>query len=242
MVRKIVVLALIIVVFSAGCLGQAGTKNTSQEFSLKVTSVPFRVPINVTAITVNVSADFIGYRHLVIDYSYLVVFVKTDSAVFNVSAFRLSNDVYMVPYYQFKDSHGLPASITVWMKNGSTAFVNINVSGTPKRVVNMVVNYEVDKNGTYYVVRPLGWSVKRLNLWNETFNVTVELNEPIQMVNAPPVKLINNTYILPSACKVTNGSTTAVYKYSVGDVYIVGSVGEGFVGKIYFPCEKMEGK
>ena len=242
MVKKIVVLALIITVFSAGCLAQVGTKNASQGFSLRVSSVPFRVPISVTAIMVNVSAGFIGYRHLVSNYQYFVVFVKTDSAVFNVSAFKLSDDVYVVPYYQFKDSHGLPASITVWMKNGSTAVVNINVSGIPKRIVNMVVNYEVDKNGTHYVVRPIGWSVKRLSLWNETFNVTVELNEPIQILNAPPAKLFNNTYILPSSCRVTNGGITVVYKYSIGNVYIVGSLGEGFVGKIYFPCEKMENR
>ena len=246
MVKKIASLVLLLAVFSAGCLGQAGrNSSTSQSFSLNVTEVPFKVPINITAVTVNVTADFIGYRHLIVHYSYPVIFIKVGETVYNVSTFRLSNDVYMVPTYmipayEYNESHE-PLSLTAFLNNGSIVLLNIRVSGVPNRTVDMTVNYEVEKNGTNYIVRPLSWSVKKIALWNEMFNVTVKLREPMQIANAPQVEFINGTYVLPNVCKSKSGDMAIVYRYSIGDVYIVGPTGDGFVGKVYFPCERMTG-
>ncbi|WP_297468642.1 hypothetical protein [Thermococcus sp.] len=246
MAKKIMVLVLILAVFSAGCLVQVGRNpSASQSFSLNVTEVPFKVPINVTAVTVNVTANFIGYRHIVVHYSYPVIFIKAGEPVYNLSTFRLSNDVYMVPaymipVYEYNESRE-PLSLTAFLSNGSIVLLNIRVSGVPNKTVDMTVNYEVNKNGTHYIVRPLLVSVKRITLWNETFNVTMKFHEPIQIANAPQVEFINGTYILPGICKSKSGNMVIVYRYSIGDVYIVGPTGEGFVGKVYFPCERMSG-
>ncbi|ASJ01512.1 hypothetical protein [Thermococcus gorgonarius] len=244
MVRKIVALVLILTVFSAGCLVQIGSKpSASRGFSVNVTAAPFNVPVNITAVMVNVSVNFVGYRHLTVHYSYPVIFIKVGGSVYNVSTFRLSNDVYMVPSYSIPayehNESGVPLSLTAFLNNGSIVLVDIEVSGVPNETVDMVVNYEVEKNGTHYVVRPLGWSLEKITLWGEVFNLAMELHEPIQIANAPAVRFVNGTYIVPSVCKVKNGNTVVSYKYSIGDVYIVGPAGRGFVGKVYFPCEKM---
>jgi len=246
MSKKIVTFVLLLTVFSAGCLVQSGsTPQASQKFSINVVEVPFKVPLNITAVTVNLSVNFIGYRHLSVHYSYPVMFIRAGESVYNVSAFRLSNDVYMVPpywipAYEYNESRE-PVLLTAFLNNGSIVSLNIKVSGVPHKTVDMTVNYEVEKNGTHYVVRPLGWSVNTLRLWNETFNITMELHEPLQIANAPKVEFVNGTYILPDVCKYKSGSTVVVYKYSIGDVYIVGPAGRGFVGKVYFPCEKIKG-
>ncbi len=238
MIRKIVPLLLLFVVLSAGCLGHEETKTN---FSIKINAVPFNPGINVTAVMFHVHAKFIGYKHVTVNYSYPAILIKTSPDVLNLSAFKLSDDVYMLPYYSFKNPENL-ASILVRMKNGSTTSVDIRVEGTPKKSIEMTINYEVKKNGMHYLVRPIGWSVKKLTVWNETFNVTLVIQRPIQIANAPTVELKNDTYLLPELCKTKSGSVTAIYKYSVGDVYVIGPAGEGFVGKVYFPCEKMAGK
>ncbi|AHL22059.1 hypothetical protein [Thermococcus nautili] len=242
MTWKIAPLLLVLVVFSAGCLVQTGSETTSPGFVLNVTYVPFKVPLNVTAVAINVSANFIGYKSLVINDVYPAILIKAGPNVKNISAFRLSKDVYLVVPSLDEDSSEKFYSLTVWLKNGSVAIANIKFSGTPAKVVDMVVNYEVEKNGTHYVVRPMSWSIGEATLWNETFNVTVELPEPIQIANAPSVEYKNGTYVLPEVCKTASGGVTVIYRYSIGDVYVVGPIGEGFVGKIYFPCEKMAGK
>ncbi|WP_029551049.1 hypothetical protein [Thermococcus zilligii] len=84
-------------------------------------------------------------------------------------------------------------------------------------------------------------SLEEITLWGEAFNLTLELHEPIQIANAPAVGFVNGTYILPSVCNFKDGNTVIVYKYSIGDVYIAGPAGKGFVGKVYFPCEKIGG-
>ncbi|GAB6135548.1 hypothetical protein [Thermococcus prieurii] len=241
MMRKIAPLFLVLVVFSVGCLVQTGGKTASSSFTLNVTYTPFKVPLNVTVVAINVSANFIGYKSLVINDVYPAVLIKAGPNVKNVSAFRISKDVYMLPLYLFNNSLRT-YSATVWLNNGSIAIANIKFSGTPTKVVDIVVNYDVEKNGTHYVVRPIGWSLKRITLWNETFNVTVELPEPIQIVNAPTVEFKNGTYILPEVCKTTSGGVTVIYRYSIGEIHIVGPMGDAFVGKIYFPCEKMAEK
>ena len=139
-----------------------------------------------------------------------MILIKAGPSVANVSAFRLSKDVYLVPYYTFNDTNGM-ASVTLWLRNGSIKFANIKVSGTPTKVVDMAVTYEVEKNVTHYIVRPLSWPVNKLKLWNETFNVTVKLGEPIQIANAPKVEFKNGTYVLPLVCKSTNGGVTVIY-------------------------------
>jgi len=242
MMKKIAPLVLVLVVFSAGCLVQTGGETTSSSFTLNVTYTSFKVPINVTVVAINVSTNFIGYKHLVINDVYPAILIKAGPDVSNVSAFRLSKDVYLAVPSLYEDYSERFYSLTVWLRNGSVAIANVKFSGTPTKVVDMIINYDVDKNGTHYVVRPIGWSLKRITLWNETFNVTVELPEPIQIANAPSVEYRNGTYILPGVCKTTSGDVTVIYKYSIGDVYVVGPSGEGFVGKIYFPCEKMSGK
>ncbi|WP_297438344.1 hypothetical protein [Thermococcus sp.] len=240
MLKKVAPLVLVLVVFSAGCLIHVERETTAPGFSLNVTYAPFKAPVNVTALTVNISANFIGYRHIVVNYSYPVILIKAGPGVRNVSAFRLSKDVYLVPYYTFNNTEGM-TSVTLQLENGSMTFANIKVFGTPAKVVDITVNYEVEKNGTHHIVRPLGWSVNTLRLWNETFNATVELGEPIQIANAPRVEFKNGTYVLPTVCKSTDGGLTVIYRYSVASVYIVGPAGDGFVGKVYFPCEETTG-
>ncbi len=246
MAKKIVALVLLLMVFSAGCLMQMDSRpSSSQGFSLNVTEVPFKVPINVTAVTVNITANFVGYRHLTVHYSYPVIFIRAGAPVYNVSTFRLSRDVYMVPTYliptyEYKESRE-PTSITAFLNNGSIVLLNIGVSGVPNNTVEMSIDYEVERNGTHYIVRPIGWSVKKIALWNETFNIILELHEPLKIANAPQVEFVNGTYILPNVCKSKSGNTVVVYGYSIGDVYIVGPAGKGFVGKVYFPCERMSG-
>ncbi len=242
MTWKIVPLLLVLVVFSAGCIVQTGSETTSPGFVLNVTYVPFKVPLNVTVIEINVSTNFIGYKSLVINDVYPAILVKAGSDVSNVSAFRLSKDVYLVVPALDEDSSEKFYSLTVWLKNGSVAIANIKFSGTPTRVIDIVVNYDVEKNGTHYVVRPIGWSLKRITLWNETFNVTVELPEPIQVANAPSVKFKNDTYVLPEVCKTTSGGVTVIYRYSIGEIHVIGPMGDAFVGKVYFPCEEIAGK
>jgi len=239
MIKKIAPLVLVLVVFSSGCLVQTGGKTASSSFALTVTYTPFKVPLNVTVVAINVSASFIGYKHFVINNVYPVVLIKAGPDVKNISAFRLSKDVYMLPSYLFNNSLGA-YSATVWLKNGSVAIANIRFSGIPAKVIAMVVNYDVEKNGTHYIVSPLAWSVDKVTLWNETFNVTVELPEPIQIANAPTVEFKND--ILPEVCKTTEGDVTVIYRYSIGEIHIVGPTGDAFVGKVYFPCEKMAGK
>jgi len=236
--KKVAPMVLVWVVFSAACIAQTGGTQPSG-FALNVTYAPFKVPLNVTVVAINVSANFIGYKSLVINDVYPAILIKAGPNVKNVSAFRLSKDVYILPHYLFNNSLNM-YSATVWLKNGSVAIVTIKFSGIPKKVVDVVVNYDVEKNGTHYIVRPIGWSLKRITLWNETFNVTVELPEPIQIANAPTVEFKNDTYVLPEVCKKKSGDVTVIYRYSIGEIHIVGPIGEGFVGKIYFPCEKMK--
>ncbi len=70
MARKIAALVLIMAVFSAGCLVQMGGKpSASGGFSVNVTTAPFNVPVNITAVMVNVTASFFGYHHLTVQYS-----------------------------------------------------------------------------------------------------------------------------------------------------------------------------
>ncbi|WP_457743023.1 hypothetical protein [Thermococcus sp.] len=235
--RRPIALVLILAVLSAGCISHS-TKTTST-FSMNVTYIPHRISVNVTVTAINVTANFIGYKHLTINNTYVAVFLKAGPEIANISASRLSRDIYMLSPYLFND----PVkwySTGVWLKNGSVASVDIRFKGIPKPVVRIVVNYEVKKNGTHFIVRPLGWSSERLTLWNETFNVTLRFQGPIQIANAPEVKFENGTYILPTICREKNDDVTVIYRYSVGDIYIVGSGGEGFMGKIYFPCEDMK--
>ncbi len=235
--EKRILLLIAIVVFSAGCLVNLETGTTSPGFSINVTYGPLKAPINVTALTVNISANFIGYRHVTVNYSYPVVLIKAGPDVLNVSAFKLSKDAYLLPYYTFNDTNGM-TSVTLWLKNGSITFANIKVSGKPRKLIEMSVNYEVEENGTHYIVRPLGWSEDTLELWKEVFNVTIKFDEPIQIANAPRVEFKNGTYVLPSACRVKNNNVLIIYRYSVGSIHIVGPSGDGFVGKVYFPCKE----
>jgi len=244
MMRKIAPLVLVLVVFSAGCLVQTGGKTASSSFALNTTYIPSKaeVPVNVTAIAINVTVNFIGYKNITFTQVYPVVLVNVGPDVVNVtSSFRLSDNTYAVPGYLFDRLNNVNTLIVgLVLQNGSAPGLKIEFSGTPTKVVDMVVNYDVEKNGTHYIVRPIGWSLKRITLWNETFNVTVELPEPIQIANAPTVEFKND--ILPEVCKTTEGDVTIIYKYSIGDVYLVGPAGKSFVGIIYFPCEKMAGK
>ncbi|WP_029551050.1 hypothetical protein [Thermococcus zilligii] len=95
-----------------------------------------------------------------------MIFIKVGGPVYNVSTFKLSNDVYMVPpyrvpAYEHRD-FGVPLSLTAFLDNGSTALLNIKVSGVPSETVDMGITYEVEKNGTHYVSggnNPLGGGV-----------------------------------------------------------------------------------
>ncbi len=247
----ILAVLLLFMVIGSGCIVNVREKGHHGRFFLSIrTHGNTTVVKNWTAVRVNITSGFIleGNRSVNTDKQFTAILLETGNDVANMSAFRLGRNVYLIPPYMFSGEYKAGeeyASLNARIKNGSYAFVEVTYQGTPERGIGLSLSFTVKKlNNGDYKVELIGAGSTSINAFGKKYKVVaLPVGGLLDFVGIPSERYLGNwTYILPPTDRYRKNGVTTTIGYPVAEIYIEYDGYRAFLGKVYFPYEKINGE
>jgi len=242
---SLVALLLVAVVYAGGCLGNGG----GEGFSLQISSEHGSHAIEGwSAMTASVEATFLlnGSRNVTTVKMFPILLIKTSDDVKNLSsAFPLGDGVYEIPPYEWTSQGGDKkfTSVMATFANNTTSLITITMRGDPVGTLNARIYFRVRRleNGSY-LVAGIGAFPGVFGAFGKEYSLVMKPSSmSMQVEGMPPAKYLGNwTYLLPPTNSLESGGTKTIIDYPVALVYLKSGNKEAFVGKIYFPYEKIK--
>ncbi len=242
---------LALVVLGSGCVVNVKGNSPQRGFSLSLqTEGNTTVVKNWTAVRVNITSQFIldGQGTINMNKGFTAILLETENDVVNLSAFPLGKNVYLIPPYMFSEWQQPGEKYTplnARMKDGYYVSVDVRYRGTPNRSVGLSLSFDVKKlNDGNYRVEIITFGSGTFEAFGEEYRIVVlPVKSSLNFVNIPSERYLGNwTYILPPTNRYKENGVTTIVEYPVAEVYIEHNGHMAFLGKVYFPYDRINGE